>query len=89
MPNDKFKFETEFVRMYELLTSLEEVENSVVPFCLQNDRTQSSFNEFAVFLDKNMNDLGSRVSIEPFGHADFGLKATRAFQVASHANYSI
>ena len=84
-PNDTFKFESNFLQIWEILEMLNELEASI-PFCSPNERGQDHFERLLEHLKahgKHETLVKQDFTIEKLpNEAYFGVKAKKEFKVS-------
>lgn len=81
IPNDKFKFETTFVKISEILSQLKEEEKSI-PSCSSVKRTELDFVKFIEFLNDSNCKLDDNLTIvkNPNFDNDYSVKSKQQFK---------
>nr|QDF21447.1 histone-lysine N-methyltransferase setd3 isoform X1 [Brachionus koreanus] len=80
IPNDQFKFETHFTKIYEIIDQINEEEKNI-PLCVKKVRTHLDFENFLKFLKENNCEVEKNIKIEKTSQCenDFSVSAVKSY----------
>ncbi|RNA31479.1 histone-lysine N-methyltransferase setd3-like [Brachionus plicatilis] len=76
-PNDQFKFETTFTKIFEIIDQINEEEKNIL-FCVTKDRTDLDFENFIKFLSDNKCETKNILKIIKNDEKDFSIIADKS-----------